>query len=154
MQTISCYGLLSPNPILNTQLTGKTLILPFFHGCRYAAIPATRSDGNIQVDIMTARPESLIYHIHCLHLVDLKVLLSLSFLHFYMFFFQIPQHMKDGKVSQLQPMSISVQSDCTSSANTVSKEHSLQQMEVNLSLFLFPFSCSFVFLDFSRYPVW
>ena len=30
--------------------------------------------------------------------------------------------MKDGKVSQLQPMSISVQSDCTSSANTVSKE--------------------------------
>ena len=30
--------------------------------------------------------------------------------------------MKDGRVSQLQPMSISVQSDCTSSANTVSKE--------------------------------
>ena len=31
--------------------------------------------------------------------------------------------MKDGKVSQLQPMSISVQSDCTSSANTVSKDN-------------------------------
>ena len=35
-------------------------------------------------------------------------------------FFQIPEHMKNAKVSQLQPMSISVQSGDTTSANTVS----------------------------------
>ena len=38
-QSISCYGLLSPDPIRSPQLTGWHLILPFFQGCRYAAIP-------------------------------------------------------------------------------------------------------------------
>ena len=42
-----------------------------------------------------------------------------------MFFFQIPQHMKNGKVSQLQPMSISVQSDDITSANTVSSTNKI-----------------------------
>ena len=75
-QSISCYGLLSPDPIRSPQLTGWHLILPFFQGCRYAAIPCTRTDGVIQVDIYKSRPESLIYHDHCLHIEDLKVVLS------------------------------------------------------------------------------
>ena len=130
-QSISCFGLLSPNPIHNPQLTGKCIILPFFQGCRYAAIPAPRRDGNIQVDIMTTRPEYLVYHDHCVHITDLKVLLSFSFLNLYSIF-QIPEHMNNEKVSKLQPMSISVQNGCTDSANTVSKE-------VNSNLFcLFP----------------
>ena len=79
LQSISCYGLLSTNPILNPQLTGRCLSLPFFQGCRYAAVPATRCDGNIQVDILTARPESLVYHDHCVHIADLKVLLFFIF---------------------------------------------------------------------------
>ena len=79
LQSISCYGLLSPDPIRNPHLTGSCLILPFFKGCRYAAIPCTRTDGVIQVDIYNSRPESLVYHDHCLHLKDLKVVLSLKF---------------------------------------------------------------------------
>ena len=75
-QSISCYGLLSTEPIINPQLTGGCMILPFFHGCRYAAIPCNRTDGVIQVDICKSRPESLVYHDHCLHLEDLKVVLS------------------------------------------------------------------------------
>ena len=81
-QSISCYGLLSQHPISNPQPTGRSIILPFFHGSRYAAIPATSTDGIIQVDICLRRPESLVYHDCCLHLADLKVYLS-YFLSYY-----------------------------------------------------------------------
>ena len=98
---------------------------------KFEEIAPTKSDGNIQVDIMTTRSESLVYHDHCVHIKDLKVLLSFSFLNLYSIF-QIPEHMNNEKVSKLQPMSISVQNGCTDSANTVSKE-------VNSNLFcLFP----------------
>ena len=73
---IFCYGLVSADPISDPQLTGRSLVLPFYHGCRYAAIPGTSTDGSIQVDICLRRPESLVYHHHCLHLADLKVNLS------------------------------------------------------------------------------
>ena len=76
LQNISCYGLVSADPISDPQLTGRSLVLPFYHGCRYAAIPGTSTDGSIQVDICLRRPEYLVYHHHCLHLADLKVILS------------------------------------------------------------------------------
>ena len=90
-QSISCYGLLSQDPISDPQPTGRSIILPFFHGSRYAAIPGTCTDGNIQVDICLSRPESLVYHDKCLHLADLKVSSSLFYLLHLWLLFRFPK---------------------------------------------------------------
>ena len=73
-QNVSCYGLLSKEPIMNPKPVVKKITLPFYPGCRYAAIPgASNLDDVCQVDIYSARPEHLVYHDHVLHIGDLKV---------------------------------------------------------------------------------
>ena len=73
-QNVSCYGLLSKEPIMNPKLIDKKITLPFYPGYRYAAIPgASNLDDSCQVDIYSARPEHLVYHDHVLHIGDLKV---------------------------------------------------------------------------------
>ena len=74
LQNVSCYGLLSKEPISNPKRIDKMITLPFYPGCRYAAIPGTSNHDNaLQVDIYSARPEHLVYHDHSLHLGDIKV---------------------------------------------------------------------------------
>ena len=74
LQNVSCYGLLSKEPILNLNRMDMMITLPFYPGCRYAAIPGTSNhDDAAQVNIYSSRPEHLVYHDHSLHLGDLKV---------------------------------------------------------------------------------
>ena len=69
---------MSTDTIVDPQPTGQGINLPFYPGCRYAAIPGQSSNGVVEVDIYPSRPESLVYHDHSCHLMDLKVILSLS----------------------------------------------------------------------------
>ena len=73
MQTVSCYGLLSQDTILNPQPTGQQITLPFYPGYRYAAVPGSIINNLVQVDSHPSRPPSLVYHDHCHHLMDIKV---------------------------------------------------------------------------------
>ena len=77
LQIVSCYGLLSPDNILNPQLTGQ-ITLPFYPGSRYAAVPGSSSNNVVQVDCYPTRPANLVYHDHCYHLMDIKVPFFLS----------------------------------------------------------------------------
>ena len=45
-QITSCYGLLSTEMIVKPVPTGSKVTLPYYSGCRYAAIPA-RSDQEV-----------------------------------------------------------------------------------------------------------
>ena len=64
---------MSKEPIPAPTLTGRSIILPFYPGCRYAAIPGKSvNNQNVEVDIHDVRPNSIIYHDHVLHLGDLK----------------------------------------------------------------------------------
>ena len=85
LQNVSCYDLLSPDNILNPQLTGQ-ITLPFYPGSRYAAVPGSSSNNVVQVDCYPTRPANLVYHDHCYHLMDIKVYLSLDF-NFKFFYF-------------------------------------------------------------------
>ena len=59
---------MNPNPI------DKHITLPFYPGCRYAAIPGTvNHDDASLVNLFSARPDHLVYHDHLLHLGDMKV---------------------------------------------------------------------------------
>ena len=73
-QHISCYGLMSTSPIMNPKPTGEEVHLPFYPGCRYAAIPDPSLNDGAYVEIHSARPASLVYHDHSFHLFDLKVI--------------------------------------------------------------------------------
>ena len=73
LQAVSCYALLSPDTILNPKPTGQQITLPFYPGHRYAAVPGSSINNKVQVDILPRRPESLVYHDHCFHLMDIKV---------------------------------------------------------------------------------
>ena len=73
-QNISYYGLLSKDPILNPKPIDRTITLPFYPGCRYAAVPGLSNHNDAsQVDMYTARPDHLVYHDHSFHIGDLKV---------------------------------------------------------------------------------
>ena len=73
-QNVSYYGLLSKEPILNPKLIDRKITLPFYPGCRYAALPGTSNhDDAVQVNTYSARPEHLVYHDHSFHLGDIKV---------------------------------------------------------------------------------
>ena len=78
-QIVSCYVLLSPDTIRNPQCIGKHINLPFYPGHRYAAIPGSSANDAVEVVIHPARPEYLVYHDHCFHLVDVNVNLSSSY---------------------------------------------------------------------------
>ena len=86
-QTVTCYGLLSTDTILNPQQIKKQITVPFYPGYRYAAVPGSGINDVVQVDIHPARPASLVYHDHCFHLMDLKVNLFSSYnsIHFLYF---------------------------------------------------------------------
>ena len=59
---------------MNPKPIEKKISLPFYPGCRYAAIPGTSNlDDASQVNTYSARPEHLVYHDHVLHIGDLKV---------------------------------------------------------------------------------
>ena len=74
LQDVSCYGLLSKEPILNPKRIDKMITLPFYPGFIYAAIPGTSNHDDVaQVNMYSSRPEHLLYHDHSLHLGDLKV---------------------------------------------------------------------------------
>ena len=74
-QHLSCYGLMSTNPVLSPKPIGREIHLPFYPGCRYAAIPDPSLNDGAYVEIHSARPASLVYHDHSFHLFDLKVIL-------------------------------------------------------------------------------
>ena len=79
LQIVSCYGLLSPDTIQNPQSIGKHISLPFYPGHRYAAVPGSSINDMVEVVFHPARPEYLVYHDHCFHLMDVKVNLSSSY---------------------------------------------------------------------------
>ena len=71
---MSYYGLLSKDPILNPKPIDKKVTLPFYPGCRYAALPGSSNHNDaVQVNMYSARPEHLVYHDHSFHIGDLKV---------------------------------------------------------------------------------
>ena len=73
-QNISYYGLVSKDPILNPKPIDKMITLPFYPGCRYAAVPGLSNDNDASlVNMYSARPEQLVYHNHSFHIADLKV---------------------------------------------------------------------------------
>ena len=73
-QNISYYGLLSKDPILNPKPIDRRITLPFYPGCRYAAVPGSSNHNDaVQVNMYSARPEHLVYHDHSFHIGDLKV---------------------------------------------------------------------------------
>ena len=73
-QNVSCYGLLSKEPILDPKPTDKKITLPFYPGCRYAALPGTSNHNDASlVNTFPSRPEHLVYHDHSFHLGDIKV---------------------------------------------------------------------------------
>ena len=86
----SYYGLLSTEEIKLPKLTHGKMDVPFFSGCRYAAYPAIKSEEVINdqfLDVIlnqsfkqagtytlfSERPEKLIYHEKCFHVMDIKV---------------------------------------------------------------------------------
>ena len=40
VQVVSCYGLLSTNPIMSPVATGRMVTLPYYPGCKYVAYAA------------------------------------------------------------------------------------------------------------------
>ena len=73
-QNISYYGLVSKDPILNPKPIDKMITLPFYPGCRYAAVPGSSNHNDAAlVDVYSARPEHLVYHDHSFHIGYLKV---------------------------------------------------------------------------------
>ena len=66
---------MSKDPISAPKYTGRNIILPFYPGCRYAAIPGkTVNNQNVEVDLHDVRPSLIIYHDYVLHLGDLRPL--------------------------------------------------------------------------------
>ena len=72
-QGMTCYDLLSTEPISKPKCTGEGITLPFHPEFRYAALPRTSNSNVLQVNIYPSRPESLIHFDHLLHIMDIKV---------------------------------------------------------------------------------
>ena len=63
---------MSKDPITAPKFTGRNIILPFYPGCRYAAIPGESvNKQNVEVDLHDVRPYSIIYYDNVLHLANL-----------------------------------------------------------------------------------
>ena len=87
--------------ILNPHQIGKHINLPFYPAHRYAAVPGSDINDEVQVEIHPERPASLVYHDHCFHLMDLKVNLSLSLQFLYCVpCLQIPQDIHFDKARE------------------------------------------------------
>ena len=137
--------MLSPDIIKNPQSIGKHINLPFYHGHRYAAVPGSGINDMVEVDICPKRPEYLIYHDHCLHLMDLKVNLFFLILSFYLILLlQVPQDIQFGNVEEDSNVNIGSPLPISSSAKNV---------EV-LTLFVVLKLCTNYLSDIPRFPVW
>ena len=112
--------MLSPDIIKNPQSIGKHINLPFYHGHRYAAVPGSGINDVVEVDICPKRPEYLIYHDHCLHLMDLKVNLFFLILSFYLILLlQVPQDIQFGNVEEDSNVNIGCPLTISSSAKNM-----------------------------------
>ena len=88
-QANSFYGLLDVESIKSPMLSGKYLQLPYFPGHCYAAIKPEDSSQVVSfisfnalrfliskkptMTVQREKPQSLIYHIHSFHVLDMKV---------------------------------------------------------------------------------